>query len=529
MFYRDKFQRIPSGKLNVEFKEIQLDHLNDLVNSDNFSIDGVANVSASIRDIFGNPGIASNVDVKDIILMGRRMGDITADSHWNSANNSLNVNGVLMQEGKEILNLEGLYWPKKEKDKLEATLKVNELDLTILELTSAKGISEFGGMASGVLNVGGRFIEPDITGRLFLQDATVRIDYLNTTYTFSDEVTVEKDWMGIDYTEVYDEFGNVANVNGTVAHENFKNWNYDFSVEFDNLLCFDLDKGMNDQFYGIGFAEGEAFISGFNSEISIEVNAKSNRGTLISIPLGESGDVKLENFISFKSEAKEENNVVSNLSGLDLNLNIEMNRDAFVRLIFDEQIGDIMEGRGAGLITMDIDSRGEFNMRGNYIIEEGDYLFTLKNIVNKRFEVENGGSIRWTGDPYQAIIDIDAVYKVRASLSEFSSNNTDVVKRNVLTLCRMNLANNLLTPDINFEIDVPNISSGERGIVINEINSELELNRQFFSLIVLNKYLPSLSTSGSTGFSVVNAGVSTGVEFYGKSIEQLVVSNKFGC
>ncbi|MFT4660684.1 MAG: hypothetical protein ACI8XB_000952 [Patiriisocius sp.] len=503
----------PSKCLNFNFANFELHHLEGLVSSDRFKIDGIANLQFAISDIYGNPGIESVLTINDIILMDREMGDLIAKSTWNGGQKSLGVTGQLTKDGREILDLNGEYRPKAEVNKLEAILTVDELDLGILELTDAKGISNFGGTASGTLNVDGHFTRPAVTGKLNLTDATVKIDYLNTTYKFSDEVIVKKDWMGIDYTEVYDELGNVAYVNGTVGHNNFRDWNYDFSADFENLLCFNLDKKMNELFYGRGFVKGIASVSGFNSNISIEVEATSNKGTSINIPLGEEGDVKMENFITFvdPNTIKEERS--TDLTGLDLNLNLDITRDAFIRLIFDEQIGDVIEGRGNGPITMDIDSRGDFNMIGNYTIEEGDYLFTLKNIVNKRFEVQKGGTITWFGDPFEALIDIEAMYKVRASLSEFAVEIPEITQRNVMTFCNMKLKNRLLNPDIEFEIELPTLAPDVRNLVSSRVNSELELNRQFFSLLVLNKFLPSQNSTSTTAFSAIDAGVNTGFEF----------------
>ena len=49
-------------------------------------------------------------------------------------------------------------------------------------------------------------------------------------------------------------------------------------------------------------------------------------------------------------------------------------------------------------------------MYGDYTITEGSYLFTLQNIINKRFIIENGSTIQWTGEPLDARLNINAVY-----------------------------------------------------------------------------------------------------------------------
>jgi len=42
--------------------------------------------------------------------------------------------------------------------------------------------------------------------------------------------------------------------------------------------------------------------------------------------------------------------------------------------------------------------QGDISMYGHYEIEQGEYLFTLFNLVNKPFAVKQGGTIDWLGD-----------------------------------------------------------------------------------------------------------------------------------
>ena len=55
-------------------------------------------------------------------------------------------------------------------------------------------------------------------------------------------------------------------------------------------------------------------------------------------------------------------------------------------------------------------------MYGDYTITEGSFLFSLQNIINKKFIIENGSTIQWTGAPMDAMLNIDAIYKLKASL-----------------------------------------------------------------------------------------------------------------
>ena len=80
------------------------------------------------------------------------------------------------------------------------------------------------------------------------------------------------------------------------------------------------------------------------------------------------------------------------LGGLEMDLNVEVTEDAQVQLIFDPKVGDIIETSGRGDLRMQLDQSQGFRMFGDVELLKGNYLFTLQNVINKRFEIESGGS-----------------------------------------------------------------------------------------------------------------------------------------
>ena len=69
-------------------------------------------------------------------------------------------------------------------------------------------------------------------------------------------------------------------------------------------------------------------------------------------------------------------------------MNFELNENAEVNIIFDETLGDKIRARGSGFINLGFNSTDDVYMYGDYKVNEGDYLFTLQNFVNKKFEIE---------------------------------------------------------------------------------------------------------------------------------------------
>ena len=67
------------------------------------------------------------------------------------------------------------------------------------------------------------------------------------------------------------------------------------------------------------------------------------------------------------------------------------------RLFFDPTIGDILKTVGSGNLRFGLGKDNELDMFGEYKIEKGDYLFTLSNLINKKFVLEPWGKyqVEW--------------------------------------------------------------------------------------------------------------------------------------
>ncbi len=145
-----------------------------------------------------------------------------------------------------------------------------------------------------------------------------------------------------------------------------------------------------------------------------------------------------------------------------------------------------MKGHGSGNLNITYNPKGEFGITGDYIVEDGDYLFTLGNILNKSFSVENGGKIMFNGDINNAEIDMKAIYKLKASLYPILQD--DNYKDRVPVECQLNLSGNLWNPVVVFNIYLPTADEKTRTYVRNAISTDEELSRQFLYLLVMNSF-----------------------------------------
>ena len=134
-------------------------------------------------------------------------------------------------------------------------------------------------------------------------------------------------------------------------------------------------------------------------------------------------------------------------------------------------------------------SATRFDINGDYNISGGNYKFVALGIASRDFEIKEGSSIKFNGDIMDSNLNIDAVYKTKASLSTLIADTTSVnTRRNVE--CGIQITDKLSNPRIGFSINVPDIDPTVKSKVESALSTEDKIQKQFLSLIISNAFLP---------------------------------------
>ena len=160
---------------------------------------------------------------------------------------------------------------------------------------------------------------------------------------------------------------------------------------------------------------------------------------------------------------------------------------------------------------------GIFNMYGDYTLIEGSFLFSLQNIITKKFIIESGSMIQWTGEPVDARLDINAVYKLKTSLqpllntvtasSDDDQSGSRISDRSVPVDCKIHIGGRLSNPQLDFSVVVPVTDIETQAAVASVLNTQEAQAQQFISLVALGTF----SNSGSANIGA-SSGVATGLE-----------------
>lgn len=497
----------PDGTLRLLFGEFPIQPLNKVLSTFGIRAGGVINGELNIKEITAHPVIQSQLLVRDFSLYGDTLGNARMVVDFPVGKKKLMAEIEVLREGINNLSIKGSY--DISADQFDFAAQLNKFNAAPFGHYLNSFASQVRGYASGEVTLTGSSKKPMLRGTVKLQKAAMTIDYLNCRYSFSNEVTITPSAFLFQNITLVDSLNNTAMLNGNISHNYFSNFKLYLSVHTKNFMVLNTTAVHNSLFYGSGFASGQMLISGPFEMISFTGNLRSEKGTEISIPLSNPEEVTQSSFVSFFSSDTARKTLSASkvdLSGISLRLDLNITEDALVKLIYDEKIGDVMEGRGNGNIVFEIAADETFTMRGDYTAASGNYVFTLQNVINKRFYIQPGGTIRWNGAPYEATIDIDAVYRTRTSLYDLLQDSSVAARRRIPVLINLSLRNRLLNPDISFNIEIPDIDPATQGLVQQAISTEESKSKQTLSLLVMNRFLPG--DNRSTSFEASSSGFS---------------------
>lgn len=522
----------PADEIDVVLDNFQLSNLNPFIAESDLSLGGTADGIITMSDVSRQLLFTSNLDLKGIRVNNDVIGDGSLISEWDPDGKKVLLEGFLGTPEFRKLAFNGHFTPSKKENNLDFDVAIRNLRLELIRPYVQDLFSQVSGLLDGDLHISGSPSKPVVDGELSFDKRTfLTVDLLNTRYQLLDKVYFRKNIIYSKSLKIRDARQNMASCELLVKHNYFKDFDLDILINADNLQALNTQEGQSDLFFGTAYATGTFRAYGKLDNIKMDITAKTEKGTVFNLPLSGTSDVSQQDFIVFETSGSgytvgKKQKQKAESKGYELNFNLEITPDAEARLLFDPKVGDVISGNGSANLQLEVTEAGEFNMYGDYFIEKGEYLFTLQNIINKKFVVRKGGKIQFRGDPYDADIDLAALYKVRTSLYPLVRNidSSAAVRRPIDVDATMYLTDKLMKPTVKFDIQLPNADDQMRNLLKSQIVSEDDLNRQVFSLVLFRTFLPSfqgatdIGNVSSNGFELVSSQLSNMLSQFSKDV-----------
>lgn len=508
----------PADTLFMELKDLELSYLFDILNIPVLRFGGSATGKFNLTDLYGSRILNTDLSIRDFSFNDVVFGKLNLYSEWDDAQKGILMLGSIYKNDSTWTDINGYIRPIGPQAGLSLHFDANDLDVAFIQPFMANVASRVKGRGFGHVHLYGPFKSLNIEGDAFVKDGGLGIDYLNTYYTFSDSIHLRPTAILLKDITVYDAYGNRGKVNGEVNHTHFKNMKFQTSISVSDMLVFNATEAQNPLIYGQVFASGTTSIKGNSRLIDFNINLRSEPNTSIVLNFMDGSKATDYDFITFidKSRPAEEDAAAADAPApepeeegaeLRMNFQLDMTPEASITMMIDPSSGDKIKGSGSGSMQIQYGNRSDLRMYGNYTIVNGVYNFSLQKVIHKTFKIREGSSVSFHGDPFDASLDIDAIYNLTANLTDLDESlMTESSRTNVPVNCVLKLDGVIRSPAISFDVELPNSSQEIERQVKSIINTEDMMTRQIVYLLVLNKfYTPEYAniSGGTSNFAAV--------------------------
>ena len=495
-----------NDSLLVTLNDIDVSYVLNLVNFHSVDFLGMASGEARIAGAFSEkPLLSADVIVKDFKFETGRMGTLYANVGYNHEEGNIEINAVAKDEDNRWTDINGYVSPKH--NYIDLAIDAHRTRAEFMESFCGSFMDNVNADINGNVNVVGPLNNINLVGKAVV-DGSVRLSALNTTYWMrGDSVTFVPDEIKFKGDTLYDRNGNIGIMTGSIYHKHLTNLSYALKVKAKNLLAYDTHSFGDNTFYGTAYVTGDCDIKGKSGEVVIDIDAVPEKNSILVYNAADQSSIGSTDFITWKDNNVEEtdstdtehNNKVDISTNIRLNFLINCNPNATLKLIMDEKTGDYITLNGDGVLRASYFNKGSFDIYGNYIVDHGVYKLTFQNIIKKDFTFQKGGSISFGGDPYNAALNLKALYVLNSvSLADLNIGRS-FSNNNVRVNCLMNITGNPNSPKVDFDLDMPNMSNDIKQMVYSLLNAEEEKNQQVLYLLAVGRFMAQNNNNNATG------------------------------
>ena len=484
--------------LSLQLERFDLSSINSLLPSD-YGVKGAVTGSA----VLSSPISSMNLDI-DLLcdstyVANMPLGVINIGSEWNDRDKRFDFFAVNSLNGTNNLNITGNYAP--ENRYIDTEIEMNRLQVGYVQPLVDFIFSEMDGYMSGTLSAKGPIDKMTISSKDTRIDKTfLKIAYTGVPYVAEGKFSIDHTGVYFDDINFVDTYDGSGKIKGSINYDHFRDLSFDMHIIADKIEAINLTEEENQYFYGRMFGTGDIYFTGPLHSTLMTIDATTVKQGALHIPTDYASTSATSNLLKFKQmetftyvdpyEIFVQKAAIEEESPdefrLKLNVNARPDVEAFVEI--DKASGNVLSGRGSGNISLDY-GPDILEINGDYTIESGNYKFVAMGIVSRDFTIQEGSTIKFNGDIWDSDLDIDAIYKTKASIASLISDTTSVANRRTVE-CGIKLQNKIETPQLSFSIDIPDLDPTIKSRVESALSTEDKVQKQFLSLIISNNFLP---------------------------------------
>lgn len=520
----------PNSPLNVDITNFQIETITEMVKKDTLLAKGTINGNVRLLD-YKNLNFTSDLTVSDLQMYNNPVGNIAAKVNTKTSN-ILDVNVALTGFDNDV-RITGDYNISNSGFDLEAN--INRLQMASLQGFTMGAIANSEGYLSGKMDVTGTTSKPNILGTLKFNDAGMEIVKTGSKFrNLNDEIQFVSDGINFDDFKVNDTSGNSIVFNGKILTQDYRDFNFDMTLKARDFKAVDSEADNDKMMYGVLAINADLVIKGDLDLPKVDGSLAVTDATDFTFVVPQTTPTlkDREGIVEFIDQDQVALNTTieadsisaqSDIRGMDVNVNISLTREAKISLIIDKASGDFVKLQGEAELTGGIDPSGKTTLVGVYEVEQGAYEMTF-SLIKRKFEIQKGSTITWTGEPTMATLDMTAVYKTNAApidllQQQLSTDELNYYKQRIPFNTLLVLKGELMKPQLTFDITTDESNNAVSREVLDNTQTKLEqlrqdeneMNKQVFALLILNRFIgenPFQSESGISAGTMARQSVS---------------------
>ncbi len=501
-----------TSPLDISIKDFKIETITEIIKKDDLAAEGNINGTAQIRDLNTNMTFNSDLTISDLKAFGNPIGTIVAKVN-NTSPTLINAD-ISLNGHHNDLKILGDY--NTEASAFDLNLAINRLEMKTVQGFSMNQIKDTEGYLAGNLKITGTVDQPSILGQLKFNEVGLTIAETGSNFRKIDDA-IDFTNKGIEFNrfKINDNEGNSLTLRGEILTKTYRDFAFNLTANARDFNVVNSEKTNDAMMYGKLAINANLTIKGDMDLPKVNGNLKVTDDTNFTFVLPQSSPSlqEREGIVEFIDQDQITLNETiktaelitdSKIKGLDVSVNIEVSKEAKTSIIIDKVNGDFVEIQGEAELTGGMDPSGKMTLVGVYQVEKGAYELSV-SLLKRRFDIQKGSSITWTGEPTAANMNITAIYKTKAApidlieqqISGYSSSEMNMYKQRIPFNTELILKGELLKPEIKFNIsmdkDNPSIATAVIENTQSKLdqlkNDEAEMNKQVFALLLLNRFI----------------------------------------
>jgi hypothetical protein len=519
----------PSGQYNapisIDFKNFKIETITKMAKQDSLLVGGTINGNAVVSNFQKSPAFEAAINVNDFNFKGDTVGNIALKVN-NQTANAYAAQMSITGKGNQV-DLNGMYYTAPE-GRFDLNLNIVNLGVKSIEGFSFGAIRNSSGNITGALKITGTTAAPAVRGNINFNKVAFNVSMLNSYFTMPKEsITFNDEGIRFNDFTLLDSTNNKAIITGSIYTKTYTDFKFGMDIRADNFRMINSTKADNQLFYGKLFMDANVKVRGDMAKPVVDATLTVNEKTdmVFVLPTADPAAEDREGVVEFIDQSAPKMDSIllarqldslkkSELRGLDVTATVNINKNANFTIVIDERNGDVVQLKGEAHLNGGIDPSGKINLTGTYVVNQGSYNLQYAT-VSRKFNFKPGSTITWTGDPTSANIDLTAIYVANVPpidlvASQLGDANNTQYKQKLPFHVDLNLRNELLKPEISFDITLPDSNYNVSGEVTSTVNTRLnqvrqdpnELNKQVLGVLVLGHFIgdnPLQSQGGSAG------------------------------